>query len=145
MSQPFKPTQDQIIEALSNAVSRAAAEVAQIRRVLWAAAHQAGGKLIIDESSVPVLWGITSERGNDNKLILSAVVAPDISDEQKTALATRLLGTSDSIRDVQKELGLDVYPESYLLFHLSPLAIWSGDRWRDAALVKAEQAPTGQN
>lgn len=131
---------------MDSAMSSMGAMIAQLQRILWLAVQAAGGQVQLQEGSIDPLWRLDKIRTPDGILILTASITPPPTEEKLLALADKLRGKSIRLEEIQKddeELGK--WPTVYLVQKLAPHLLWSGDRWRDAALVKAEQKPTGNN
>ena len=134
------------LDEAQKGMAHLAAFVNQLQRTLWLTIQTAGGKVELDEKAVNPLWRIDKIRRDDGILVLTSSITPPPTEDQMTALVNKLRGTKIAISDVQKELGLTDWPESYLAFQISSklLAI-DGGVWRDTELVKAEATHRGLN
>ncbi len=130
---------------LQEALANAGAYIAQLQRVVWLTVQAAGGKVTLDEASIPPLWRLDKIRQEDGKLVLTSSVTPPPSGEEIDRLVSKLMGTNLRIEAVQKELGLDNWPPDYLSFQIRhKLAIVNG-HWIDADLARGGSQPTGHN
>lgn len=127
------------------AMASMGAMIAQLQRILWLAVQAAGGKVQLQEGSIDPLWRLDKVRMDDGTLILTSSITPPPTEEALKTLADKLRGTAKRLEEFQKDSDLGMWPVPYLIMKLAPYILWSGDRWRDAALVKAENEPTGKN
>jgi len=130
------------------AMSTMGAMIAQLQRLLYAAVNQAPGRTLeIKEAELDPLWRLDKIRKEDGTLVLTASLTPPPTQEQMMELADKLRGTNTRLEELQKKdtAGIGNWPTLYLVGKLAPYVLWSEDRWRDTALVKGAETPTGQN
>lgn len=123
--------------SLQESLATEAAYIAQLQRILWLTVKAAGGKVTLDEGSIPPLWRLDKRRPEGSMLLeLTASVTEPLPPELLEKLATKLAGTSLHIEDVQEELGLQMWPADYLAFCLQNSLAWMNGKWVDATLAR---------
>lgn len=124
--------------------AKLAAQNNQTNRVLWLTVKAAGGKVTLDEASIPPLWKIEKYR-EGTKLILEAQTMEMPSEGQVKTLCEKLMGTNLEIGSLQKELQLEVYPANWLAIYISDRVVLMDGTWQPAAIVKAATRQNEQN
>lgn len=128
------------------ALATMGAYCAQLQRILYLTVATAGGRLEMDESTVPPLWRLDRTRLADGKtLVLVASINEPPTEADINLLVDKLRGTNTRIIEIYEKMGLNRFPEDYLVHAIRNHLLWHEGRWMDASLVKGAEKPTGQN
>lgn len=136
------------IASMEAALAKMAANINQLQRIIWLVVKASGGKVKIDEADLPTLWKLDrmrSENEGKKHLVLEATETQPPTSEQVNALVSKIQGTSITIAEAQKELGLEEYPANFLEFYISDRLVWVADKWLHSEIARQAARAEGQN
>lgn len=130
---------------MERGLATAGAMINQLQRILFLVVQAKGGMVEIKEGEINPLWRLDKKRKEDGTLVLTSSISEPPGPEQLKALAEKLRGTGQMISDVQKELGLEHWPEDYLAYQIVDLVLFHKGKWCDAAEVREATNTPGPN
>lgn len=119
-----------------------------LQRLLWIAAYNAGGSLVLDENLLSPLWEWTPVRDEKepSKVTIRAEMMPEPTESQIQQLAMRLSGTARHPGDDMVAVGLGDHPFAYINRLLSPFVVLHAGTWIPKAdydaLPEDQKTPT---
>lgn len=106
----------------------------QLERTLWLSAAKAGGEMIVDETTIDILWKLGFQRTPEGHLKVMALKIPEAQEDDIAKCAKDLLGTNGLLHVyVEAHKRLSEYPLQYVELRLSKYIRFIGDRWETAA------------
>lgn len=115
----------------------------QLQRTLWLAAVKNGGKLILDEKEIDMLWRLGFDRTPEGLLVVEAIKTPEADPADIERAAKDLTGSNallseyavahDRLRD---------YPLEYLEYRISQFIRFDGEKWVSVAEFEAKRDPS---